>query len=311
VSGNVWSASPYLDVQWEEEVIRNWGKSDDTRDFLFTTFLGTLHQGGGAQREWHIAVLHKKIFDVLMRHRLVPAASEPFLGMAMVSKSGHLTPDAQAIRDVFEGKPRRNEFNAGLNRAEVHIPSRMIPFQYTDAMTETPITGFIHLRESLYQTETIRLLMHEEIKCDDEGIEVNINALDALKFGKMGPKNLFVGINPKHTLFMKPTDILVEWNYLPDTVRNYTDEERIECVKRILKGNVSRFNRPVMMSEYLADDAFLTHLEQVIGEVVTRIMPYEKALSLVEQALMKTLPEVRRNASVNRKPSNGILLNAP
>ena len=347
VSGSIWTPTPWMDVKWEEELIQGWGKINEEPNPLMTTFISALRELGGLEVPRNIAVLHKRIFETLMRHRLVPQASEKLIGMAMVSKSSNLSPDAQAIRDIFSGRPRRNDFVQLEDRTQIQVVTKPIHFRFpTEEIDPRPrlksinkspqsyygssdlynsntmmsfipsggnrldsdldfhlgskqnalkFNGTIYFKESLYAGEIIRLQMFETPDCEGDGVDVNINALDALKYGELNGRKILIGINPKHILFADPQQLSIDWNYLPDTKDFFTDDQRKQIMFRILDGYVSRFNRPVLMSAYIPDDVFLKHLEQVVADCIVAPMQYETAYTLVEARMMDTLPKISKN----------------
>jgi len=359
VSGTIWTPSVWMDVKWEEELIQGWGKINDESNPLMTNFLAALRELGGLEVPRNIAVLHKRIFETLMRHRLVPQASEKLMGMAMVSKSSNLSPDAQAIRDIFNGRPRRNDFVQLEDRTQIQVVAKPIPFSFpsedkdtkpqiksthrprqsynrsTDLYNSSSMMGFttlgsdrpdfdldfyvgskqhalkfngtIYFKESLYAGEIIRLQMFETPDCEGDGVDVNINALDALKYGELNGQKRLIGINPKHILYADPQRLSIDWNYLPDTKDFFTEEERKAVIGRILNGYVSRFNRPVLMGNFMADDEFLKHLEQVVADSITAPMQYETAYTLIESRMLDTLAPISKNAQFEQTQClNGI-----
>ena len=347
VSGSIWTPTPWMDVKWEEELIQGWGKINEEPNPLMTTFISALRELGGLEVPRNIAVLHKRMFETLMRHRLVPQASEKLIGMAMVSKSSNLSPDAQAIRDIFSGRPRRNDFVQLEDRTQIQVVTKPIHFRFpTEEIDPRPrlksinkspqsyygssdlynsntmmsfipsgvnrldsdldfhlgskqnalkFNGTIYFKESLYAGEILRLQMFETPDCEGDGVDVNINALDALKYGELNGRKILIGINPKHILYADPQQLSIDWNYLPDTKDFFTDDERKQIMFRILDGYVSRFNRPVLMSSYIPDDVFLKHLEQVVADCIVAPMQYETAYTLIEARMMDTLPKISKN----------------
>jgi hypothetical protein len=352
VSGIIWTPTPWMDVKWEEVLIQGWGKINEDPNPLMTNFIAALRELGGLEVPRNIAVLHKRIFETLMRHRLVPQASEKLIGMAMVSKSSNLSPDAQAIRDIFSGKPRRNDFVQLEDRTQIQVVAKPIHFSFAfeenesssklnflnrirqnydsrsndfnsgtsmsfvtsrhfdlPQTTSDKFNGTIYFKESLYAGEIVRLQMFESPECDGDGVDVNINALDALKYGELNGRKILIGINPKHILYADAKQLSIDWNYLPDTKDFFTDEQRKEIIFRILDGYVSRFNRPVLMGKYIPDDVFLKHLEQVVADCIVAPMQYETAYTLIESRMLDTLPAISKNPQFEQTQClNGIRL---
>jgi hypothetical protein len=266
----------YGDVARVNDVIRMIG-TPNSRNPLMGDFLACLNEMGGVEIPRRCAFMNKRVFETVLTHRLLPEVIEKGSGMAMVSKSKNLTPDAQAIRDIFSGNPRRNDFVEKEDRKMTVQEREILEFR------EGPLVITCDLGESLYDTEQIRLTMWESPACEGDGVDANVNALDTLKLGITG---MYVAITPKYTLYAPANRINFTWNWLKEA----PDADTVkEVLLNFLDNGVGRFNRPVYLGEVIHDDIFLKGLEGVLDEL-TPEHTYESAMEYLFRRMSKLIP---------------------